>query len=233
MKLEEIERQLKAKLERARELAAACSVDEPVDKTQEELLTELEVEAAPLRTWNCRTSTPPSTTATNTGKPTCRTKSTAHSSARSPNASPCSTTSSSRSKYPHRHAESPGRTLPPQPAQEPQEEQAAGGRNREELHVSLRQVSPHLRLGCQSESAHQTQAQWRQQDRPRKTSSNSSPIQEKICMAEENRLPQPPMTLNLPPGYLRVPPSPPRNTANSTSRKISPRPSSKTWRTTP
>ena len=44
MKLEEIERQLKAKLERARELAAACSVDEPVDKTQEELLSFIQTQ---------------------------------------------------------------------------------------------------------------------------------------------------------------------------------------------
>lgn len=29
-------------------------------------------------------------------------------------------------------------------------------------------------------------------------------IQEKICMAEENKQPPPPLTLNLPPGYLRV-----------------------------
>jgi hypothetical protein len=29
-------------------------------------------------------------------------------------------------------------------------------------------------------------------------------IQEKICIAEENKQPPPPLTLNLPPGYLRV-----------------------------
>jgi hypothetical protein len=37
-KLEDLERQLKHKLERAREITSAGSLEEPIDKTQEELM---------------------------------------------------------------------------------------------------------------------------------------------------------------------------------------------------
>jgi len=48
-------------------------------------------------------------------------------------------------------------------------------------------------------------------------------------MAEENNEPLPPLTLNLPPGYLRVTASPLRNTATSTSSEITAS-SSLAWR---
>ena len=58
-KLEEIERQLRARLERAKEVASTGSLEEPGVKTQEEQVSELEVGLATCRRWRCRGSTPP------------------------------------------------------------------------------------------------------------------------------------------------------------------------------
>ena len=81
-KLEDLERQLKYKLDRAREITSASSLEEPIDKTQEELMNELEVLAKALRISTCLSLTLPSTTAISTGTPISKTKSAAYSSAR-------------------------------------------------------------------------------------------------------------------------------------------------------
>jgi hypothetical protein len=76
-KLEEIERQLRARLEKAKEVASSCcNLDEPNLKTQEELLSEIEVKSYPHSRYKCPSSTLQSTITTPTGKSTWKMSST-------------------------------------------------------------------------------------------------------------------------------------------------------------
>ena len=76
-KLEDLERRMKYKLERAREIASTSSLEEPIDKTQEELMNELKELAKTLRISTFLSLILPSTTAISTGTPISKKKSAA------------------------------------------------------------------------------------------------------------------------------------------------------------
>lgn len=75
-KLEEIERQLKLRLSKAKEVASSCKIDTSNAQSHEELMAELEVNSSLLRDSRSLPSTPTSTTITPTGRPTSKTSST-------------------------------------------------------------------------------------------------------------------------------------------------------------
>lgn len=120
-KLEEIERELKNKLERAREITAAAIFDDLSDKTQEELVHDLEVLYPLCRNWTYLSLTLLSITLTNIGRSTFKIKLTAPSSGKPIKKKLRSKSSYHRYRYWFVELEPTGWALSHKPPQKPQE----------------------------------------------------------------------------------------------------------------